>query len=72
PEALDDYWRVAVAAGVAAPAPVTCATCRHFQPNPSTPEAGFGRCTIAAPASLRSPTLWPLAEHRCRHWIGPV
>lgn len=44
---------------------VACIHCRHFRPNPRTPEAGFGRCRIEAPASLTTPTLWPYALHHC-------
>ncbi|QVL50778.1 MAG: hypothetical protein KFB96_10450 [Thiocapsa sp.] len=77
PDTRDAYCTAAVACGAAmrdAPeatdaraddAYVACVHCRHFRPNPRTPEAGFGRCCIEAPASLTTPTLWPYALHRC-------
>ncbi|WP_295885522.1 hypothetical protein [uncultured Thiohalocapsa sp.] len=49
-------------------APVTCANCGHFEPNTVGSSAGIGRCRIGAPASRRTPALWPNAEHPCRDW----
>ncbi|MEA3278574.1 MAG: AAA family ATPase [Pseudomonadota bacterium] len=48
--------------------PVTCETCRHFTPSETSPGAGLGSCRIDAPASERSPALWPRAEHTCEDW----
>lgn len=40
---------------------ITCATCRHFQPDPINPETGMGRCLHPA----RHGYFHAQAEHRC-------
>lgn len=56
-------------AGVKIPRPpVRCGACGHFEPSPTSPGAGLGRCSIAAPASLRPPALWPGLRRQCDAW----
>ena len=40
---------------------ITCATCRHFQPDPINPDEGMGRCLHSA----RHGYWHAQAEHRC-------
>ncbi len=50
------------------PAPVSCASCGHYVPNPRG-FGGLGRCLTSAPASKRPGSLWPRGEIVCREHL---
>ncbi|MGH8158387.1 MAG: hypothetical protein ACREPQ_09715 [Rhodanobacter sp.] len=42
--------------------PITCATCKHFRPDPNNPTAAMGRCLHVARHGM-----WHAnAPHRCK------
>ena len=73
PDGLSGILRLAVDRGmvpappVPAPAPpaVTCGGCLHFRADEVGDGSGLGACRIGAPASRRTPALWPNARHLC-------
>jgi len=73
PDGLSGILRLAVDRGmvpappVPAPAPpaVTCGGCLHFRADEVGDGSGLGACRIGAPASRRTPALWPNAPHLC-------
>jgi hypothetical protein len=48
--------------------PVQCATCKHFEPSDTTPEAGCGICALAKAHNWHPVGQWPRVMHSCRHY----
>lgn len=68
PRALGCPWCFIRKAGLYVPRPpVTCATCRHFQPGATNSAQGMGRCTVDA-ARPRDPPTYPSASRYCGRW----
>jgi len=73
PEALAGLLGIIAEAGIITaspspeptPEPVTCGGCLHFRADEVGDGSGLGACRIGAPASRRTPALWPNAPHLC-------
>ncbi|WP_295882567.1 hypothetical protein [uncultured Thiohalocapsa sp.] len=78
PDGLSGILRLAADRGmvpappVPAPAPpaITCGSCLHFRADEVGDGSGLGACGIGAPASRRTPALWPNAPHLCTDHEG--
>lgn len=68
PRALGCPWCFIRKAGLYVPRPpVTCASCRYFQPDTINPAQGMGRCTVDA-ARPQAPPTYPSASRHCGSW----
>jgi hypothetical protein len=48
--------------------PVTCADCRHFSPNPSSPTVGVGTCAAGPNGADAGPPPRPAIKRICAAW----